>query len=48
MTVLNLRGIRESGSIFAVPTYLFLVGIIGMIVLGLVRAASQVSCRRPR
>ncbi|HKG29004.1 MAG TPA: APC family permease, partial [Thermomicrobiales bacterium] len=34
VTVLNLRGIRESGSIFAVPTYLFLVGIIGMIVLG--------------
>ena len=41
VTLLNLRGIRESGSIFAVPTYLFLVGIIGMIVLGLVRAASQ-------
>src|SRR5215213_3044508 len=39
VTVLNLRGIRESGSIFAVPTYLFLVGIIGMI--GLVRAASH-------
>ena len=28
MTLLNLRGIRESGSIFAVPTYLFLVGMI--------------------
>jgi amino acid transporter len=41
VTLLNLRGIRESGSIFAVPTYLFLVGIVGMIVLGLVRAASQ-------
>jgi amino acid transporter len=41
VTVLNLRGIRESGSIFAVPTYLFLVGIIGMILLGLVRAASH-------
>jgi amino acid transporter len=41
VTVLNLRGIRESGSIFAVPTYLFLVGIIGMIALGLIRAASQ-------
>jgi amino acid transporter len=41
VTLLNLRGIRESGSIFAVPTYLFLVGIVGMIALGLVRAASQ-------
>jgi amino acid transporter len=41
VTVLNLRGIRESGSIFSVPTYLFLVGIIGMIGLGLVRAAGN-------
>src|SRR5215207_11433907 len=41
VTLLNLRGIRESGSIFAVPTYLFLVGIIVMIALGLVRAAAQ-------
>ena len=41
VTLLNLRGIRESGSIFAVPTYLFLVGIIVMIALGLVRAASN-------
>jgi amino acid transporter len=28
VTLLNLRGIRESGSIFAVPTYLFLVGMM--------------------
>ena len=33
--MLNLRGIRESGSIFSVPTYLFLVGIVGMIALGI-------------
>jgi len=39
VTVLNLRGIRESGSIFAVPTYLFLVGIAVMIVFGFVRNA---------
>ncbi len=31
----NLRGIRESGSIFAVPTYLFLFSFLGMIVWGL-------------
>jgi amino acid transporter len=31
----NLRGIRESGSIFAVPTYLFLFSFIGMIAWGL-------------
>jgi amino acid transporter len=36
VTVLNLRGIRESGSIFAVPTYLFLIGIGVMLTLGIV------------
>ena len=39
VTVLNLRGIRESGSIFAVPTYLFLVGIFVMLAIGFVRNA---------
>ncbi len=39
VTVLNLRGIRESGSIFAVPTYLFLIGVAAMIGLGVVRNA---------
>ncbi|HVL25659.1 MAG TPA: APC family permease [Thermomicrobiales bacterium] len=40
ITVLNLRGIRESGSIFAVPTYLFLVGIAIMLIIGFVRNAA--------
>jgi amino acid transporter len=40
VTLLNLRGIRESGSIFAVPTYLFLVGIMVMIAIGLARTAA--------
>ncbi len=35
----NLRGIKESGAIFAVPTYAFLVSILGMIGYALVRAA---------
>ncbi len=39
VTMLNLRGIRESGSIFAVPTYLFLLGIGIMIVVGIARNA---------
>lgn len=34
ITLANLRGIRESGSIFALPTYLFIVGMIVLIVLG--------------
>jgi amino acid transporter len=33
----NLRGIRESGSIFMAPTYLYLVAMIGLIGWGLVR-----------
>jgi amino acid transporter len=36
----NLRGIREAGRIFALPTYLFAGSIILMIVVGLIRAAA--------
>ncbi len=35
----NLRGVRESGTAFAVPTYLFTAGVLVMIVTGLLRAA---------
>ncbi|MEU8231680.1 APC family permease [Actinoplanes sp. NPDC048967] len=37
LTALNLRGLRESGTAFAVPTYLFIVVMLGMIATGLVR-----------
>lgn len=37
VTLANLRGVREAGSIFAVPTYLFVVGILGLIAYGLLR-----------
>ena len=36
----NLRGIREAGKIFALPTYLFSGAIILMIIVGLIRAAA--------
>jgi amino acid transporter len=36
----NLRGVRESGKIFAAPTYLFIVSIISLIVIGLTRLAT--------
>jgi len=36
----NLRGIRESGSIFAAPTYLFIVGVVAMVVTILVKLAT--------
>ena len=35
--MLNLRGIRESGQIFAVPTYFFVVCMFGLILAGLYR-----------
>ncbi len=37
ITVANLRGIREAGNIFAVPTYLFLVSALVMIAIGAYR-----------
>lgn len=37
ITVINLRGIRESGSIFAIPTYFFVTTAFLMIFMGLFR-----------
>jgi amino acid transporter len=37
LTAMNLRGVRESGTFFAVPTYLFMVAILGMCGYGLLR-----------
>lgn len=37
ITVLNLRGVRESGAIFALPTYAFIALLGGTVVWGLVR-----------
>ena len=36
----NLRGIRESGSIFAAPTYIYLIAIFGLLGYGLFRFAT--------
>jgi len=36
ITIANLRGLRESGNIFAVPTYLFVVLALGIVAIGLV------------
>lgn len=34
---MNLRGVRESGAFFAVPTYAFMIGVLGMTLWGLFR-----------
>jgi amino acid transporter len=36
----NLRGIRESGRIFAVPTYVYILSLGGVVVLGVFRVLS--------
>jgi amino acid transporter len=36
----NLRGIRESGKIFAVPTYVYILSLGGVVVLGVYRILS--------
>jgi amino acid transporter len=38
LAALNLRGVRESGAFFALPTYGFMIGVIGMALYGAVRA----------
>jgi amino acid transporter len=38
ITILNLRGLRESGSIFAFPTYFFVVSASVLIIWGLIKA----------
>lgn len=38
VTVVNLRGVRESGSIFAIPTYLFIGSALLLIVVGLLKS----------
>lgn len=40
ITLANLRGIREAGTIFAVPTYAFILGMFSMIGVGLYRLFS--------
>ncbi|MFD7668751.1 APC family permease [Streptomyces sp. NPDC059788] len=37
LTVMNLRGVKESGKLFAIPTYIFVAGVFIMIIWGVVR-----------
>ncbi len=43
LTVANLRGLKESGRAFAIPTYGFLVAVFAMIAVGLFRAMTGVA-----
>jgi amino acid transporter len=37
LTLINLRGVRESGAAFAIPTYAFIIAVLGMILWGAFR-----------
>ncbi|NJP53445.1 APC family permease [Streptomyces sp. SBST2-5] len=37
LTLMNLRGVKESGTLFAIPTYVFVTGIFAMIAWGAFR-----------
>jgi len=41
MMVANLRGLKESGALFAPPTYLYVISLITLIVVGLYRVFIQ-------
>ncbi|MEF9906872.1 APC family permease [Streptomyces sp. P9-A2] len=38
LTLMNLRGVRESGTLFAIPTYVFVAGVFTMIAWGTFRS----------
>ncbi|MGB9197141.1 MAG: APC family permease [Terriglobales bacterium] len=38
LTFVNLRGVRETGAIFMIPTYLFIACLLGMIAIGVIKA----------
>ncbi|HEU4999945.1 MAG TPA: APC family permease [Lapillicoccus sp.] len=40
LTAMNLRGVRESGKAFAVPVYAFILGILGMGIVGVIQAVT--------
>ena len=47
ITIANLRGLRESGNIFAVPTYLFIGLALAIVAIGVVRIASGTAAPIP-
>ncbi|MEA2674267.1 MAG: hypothetical protein QOI92_1459 [Chloroflexota bacterium] len=48
ITIANLRGLRESGNIFAIPTYVFVVLALGVVGVGLVNILTGAAHPLPR
>jgi amino acid transporter len=40
IAMVNLRGVRESGLVFSIPTYVYLLSIFGLLAIGLARFAT--------
>jgi amino acid transporter len=40
ITIANLRGVRESGMLFAIPTYVFILSMVALIAIGVFRHVS--------
>ena len=47
LAVMNLRGVKESGTVFAIPTYGFILCVFAMIGVGLGAGASAATRRSP-
>jgi len=41
ITIVNLRGIKESGVVFALPTYAFIASLLGVIAIGVYRSIAS-------
>ena len=48
ITLVNLRGVRESGVAFVVPTYLFIVSLLAVLAIGVVKAIAGRAAGRRR
>ena len=40
MTIVNLRGISESGRVFSIPTFVYVVAMLGLLGYGMIRAVT--------
>src|SRR5262249_44157947 len=41
ITIVNLRGVRESGMAFVIPTYLFVASLLGVLAIGVVKTLAS-------
>jgi amino acid transporter len=47
ITIVNLRGVKESGAIFAAPTYLFVISMLVCIAIGIARLVTTGAPEQP-